>query len=191
MDTNPAPPISYFREEARIAARNIFSVAEKALLKSKSLRKVIVMKATPRFDPLALDPLGIKSALVQVFNCELVELWMESSLKHKIVIANHSLDCAGGVQLTRFKDSIKGEYDGVHMFGPSGKKALTVSILDALRPSGVLQHHLTSTQIYKRYSNSAVSNSPRKTEKPVMISLDASERTVYNVPTQNRFDPLN
>ena len=96
------------------------------------------MNQVPRYDPISVDPLSLKPALAVLFNNTLVGAWIDSPLKERISIGAHSLECAGGVQEARYWDMKTNKYDGVHLYGPSGRKACTISVLNILRVAGIL-----------------------------------------------------
>ena len=60
---------------------------------------------------------------------------VDSSKKDKVVIGLHNLECVGGVREARYRDLQK--YDGIHLLGPSGGKAYTISVLDILKNCGI------------------------------------------------------
>ena len=93
LDTknNPEEHIEYFKQEVRFAAKNLFDITEAAFETQPSLEKVVVMNMTPQYDTSAVDPLSLKPALAQLFDYALTEVWMDSPLKHKIVIGKHSM----------------------------------------------------------------------------------------------------
>ena len=97
----------------------------------------------------------MKQALAQLFNSTLGELWLDSPDKDKIVLGLHNLECAGGIREARYRDSIGKRYDGVHMYGPSGMKAYTVSVLDILLELDILSSGQFSSvsEFYKNLSN--------------------------------------
>ena len=99
------------------------------------LKKMIIMKQTPRYDPLSSDPLSLKAALSQIFNSTLSDLWMSSPFKNKIYLGSHNIECSGPILLARYHHAKSGKFDGVHLYGPSGIKAYTNSILNILRSS--------------------------------------------------------
>ena len=55
------------------------------------------------------------------------------------MIGNHSLECSGGVLQARYNNSQSGKFDGIHLFGPSGGKAYTASVMDILREAGLVK----------------------------------------------------
>ena len=118
--------MEYFKQEAIISAKNIFSSGVITLQQHPSLKSVIIMKQIPRYDPSVIDPLSLKPVLSQVFNKTLVEEWINSPHKERIFIGTHNIECSGAVQLARYKHTQTGRFDGVHLYGPSGSKAYTI-----------------------------------------------------------------
>ena len=115
-----------------------------------ALKSVVIMKQTPRYDPLDVDPLGLKAALSQLFNNILVEMWLSSPLKDKIFVGSHNIDCSGAIQSARYRHTKTGRFDGVHLYGASGSKAYTKSVLNILRSASVISSeddfHLSCAQ---------------------------------------------
>jgi hypothetical protein len=95
--------IKYFKQETVISAKNIFNSGVIALEHQPTLKSVIFMKQTPRYDPLDVDPLSMKQALSHLFNNTLMELWMNSSMKEKIFVGSHNIECSGGIQSSRYR----------------------------------------------------------------------------------------
>ena len=124
-----------FKQEVRYAAKNIFTAVESALDNQPSLKKVVILTLTPRYDERKAEPRALKPILANVFNNALGELWLDSSKKDKVVIGLHNLECVGGVHEARYRDVQK--YDGIHLLGPSGGKAYTISVLDILKNCGI------------------------------------------------------
>ena len=91
------------------------------------------MDMIPRYDPRENDPLNLKPTLVQIFNNTILELWMSSVFKDKIVVGHHALECSGGIREARYRDSIGNKFDGVHLYGRLGTKAYTNSVLNILK----------------------------------------------------------
>ena len=80
LNTNNDPEnnIEYFRQETINSAKHLFNAATNALKAKPSLRKVVIMKHIPRYDPSSVDPLSLKPALSLLFNNTLSSQWMES-----------------------------------------------------------------------------------------------------------------
>ena len=89
--------IEYFRQQAILSAKNLFSAAENAFTLQPKLQKVVLMKQTPRYDPVSSDLLCLKPALSDLFNNVLTEQWMSSLLKNKILVGNHNIECSGAI----------------------------------------------------------------------------------------------
>ena len=109
-----------------------------ALERQPALKSVVILKQTPRYDPLEIDPLGLKPALSQLFNNTLVDRWLSSPLKNKIFIGSHNIDCSGAIQAARYRHTKTGRFDGVHLYGSSGSKAYTKSVLNVLRAATII-----------------------------------------------------
>ena len=156
---NPNQYIEYFKQETVQSAKNIFHSGIAALEKQPSLKSVIFMKQTPRYDPLDVDPLALKPALSQLFNNTMIELWMNSQKKEQIFIGSHNIDCSGAVQSARYRHTKSGRFDGVHLYGSSGSKAYTLSMLNILRSASLItnedDYHLSCAQYrYQHRQNS-------------------------------------
>ena len=146
-EVNPIENLEYFKQETIISAKNIFDSCLLALERQPSLKSIVILKQTPRYDPLQSDPLQIKPALSQLFNNTLSELWISSPMNHKITIGTHNIDCTGAVQSARYRHTKTGRFDGVHLYGSSGSKAYTNSVLNILRSA-----KLTSSEYEFHYS---------------------------------------
>ena len=184
--------IEYFRQQTVISAKNIFQVCENAFVKSPTLQKVVLMKQVPRYDPKEVDPLGLKPALAQLFNNTVTELWMNSKMRSKIAIGDHSsIECLGAIKEARYRETKSGKYDGCHLFGSSGQKTYTLSVLNILRCSGITSSendfNLSCAQ-YKYQERQAPNrrrrghNNNRRNSQP---------NPGFTLPTYNRFNPLN
>ena len=159
----------YFKQQTVIAAKNMITVATNSLINYPSLKQVIIMKQVPRYDAISVDPLGTKASLAQLYNDTLVELKSKSSYGSEILICNHNLDCSGGIREARYKS--KHRFDGVHLFGSSGSKAFTESILMALKEADLVKN--TPLSHFRRYH------------------MKYNQSPQYSVSTHNRFDALN
>ena len=56
---DPEQYMEYFRQEAVMSATNVFNAGINALKSQPTLRKVIIMKQIPRYDPSDVDPLSL------------------------------------------------------------------------------------------------------------------------------------
>ena len=169
------------------------------------LKKVIILNQTPRYDDKSVDPLSLKPALALLFNNTL-SLWIESPLKAKLTIGIHNLDCSGGVKEARYRDIKNKKYDGLHMYGPSGRKAYTVSMLNILKSADIFE--LKNGQTALDYYKDLLKFQFQKKKSPIHHRAktqpdSANDRDVrknmnnraheqkYSVPTANMLEYLN
>ena len=159
----------------------LFSAAVQALKVQPSLRKVVIMKQIPRYDPYHVDPLALKTTLSLLFNNTLTDLWMESQDKGRIFVGNHNIDCTGAIKESRYRHTKSGKYDGIHLFGSSGQKAYTLSVLNILRAAKVTSseqdYHLSCAQFRYQNKKNITGNRNRNFNK----------QKQFAVPTHNRF----
>ena len=195
MNTNedPVKNMEYFSQETIMSATNIFQAGLNALKSNPGLRKVIIMKQIPRYDPSNVDPLSLKASLSILFNNTLTNLWMESNFKEKMFIGNHDIDCNGSIREARYRHTKSGRFDGIHMYGSSGRKAYTRSVLNILKSAGV-----TSSDFHGYCSQFAYQYRQRKNNQwqagnshdRKFRSSQPYQQNVFSVPTQNRFESL-
>ena len=98
------------------------------------------MKQIPRYDPLSVDPLGLKPVLSNLFNSTLTDLYMASTVKDKIFVGNHNIECTGAIKEARYRHTKSGKYDGIHLYGSSGTKAQG-------------SHHKKNGKIWEKFPN--------------------------------------
>ena len=80
----------------------------------------------PHYDPSDVNPLGLKPNLAILFNTTITGLWMDSPDKEKIYIGCHDIECTGAIKESRYRHTKSGKYDGLHLYGSSGRKAFTL-----------------------------------------------------------------
>ena len=114
-EVNPTEYIDYFKQETVLSAKNIFNSGLLALEHQPSLKSIVIMKQTPRYDPHDKDPLSLKPALSQLFNNTITELWINFPMKEKIYIGSYNIECSGAVQSARYRHTKTGRFDGVHL----------------------------------------------------------------------------
>ena len=119
---------------AKLSSQNIFTLAERSLYDNHSLKKVIIMEHPPRFDLPEVDPHAVRPNLAKLANIALGQLWLNSSLKDKIVIGRHNLETpgVGPKHYQRYQSRYTGRYDGVHLYGQTGYKDYTNSVKSIL-----------------------------------------------------------
>ena len=159
------------------------------------------MKQIPRFDTKASDPHSIKAALSQIYNETIVQLWLNSPLKDRIPIGSHSLECSGGVRDSRYR--YRNRYDGIHMYGPSGRKSYTESVLRIIRNAGHIKsppplyfrsYHKTGEQATSPAQDAytwPTQDTDWKNDRDTRYSQNSNPAFQYTVPTYNRFNTFN
>ena len=55
---------------------------------------------------------------------------MHCPYKEKLVIGTQNIECYGALNEARYRETMTGKYDGVHLYGSSGRKAYTNSVLN-------------------------------------------------------------
>ena len=195
--------LEYLRQEAIISAKNLFSAARNALKIHSSLKKVVLMKRIPRYDPSTVDPLSLKPVLSELFNNTLTGEWMTCSDKDIIYIGSHNIDCTGAIRESRYREAKTGRFDGIHLLGNSGQKAYTLSVLNILKAaqltSSDYDYHQSCDQYryQHRHQNSRTQDNvwDRQTGRQDSRYADKKDNrnvhrtnTDYTVPTYNRFD---
>lgn len=186
---NPEQHIDFFRQETIMSATNLFNAAVNALKNKPSLKKVVILKQIPRYDKSDVDPLSLKSSLSILFNNTLTNLWMECPDRQRIAVGNHNIECSGAIRESRYRHTKTGKYDGIHMFGSSGSKAYTLSVLNILKTANVTSSdydfHLSCAQF--QYQNGK--NSGKSHDRKFKGHQRKPHRGAQ-VPTQNRFNRL-
>ena len=178
---DPAKHIDYFREETIKSATSLFNSATNALSVQPTLKKVVLMKQTPRYDPSSEDPMALKPALALLFNNTLTGLWTESPNRERLFIGNHNIECSGAIREARYRETKSGKYDGYHLFGSSGTKAFTLSVLNILKKAEV-----TSSE-YNFHQSCPQSKRQHRGSKSHARQNHGGHQNVFTVPTNNRF----
>ena len=198
---NPQEFIEYFKQETILSAKNIFAVGQNALHLQPSLQKVVIMKQIPRYDPSETDPLSLKPALSQLFNNTLTEEWMNCADKSRVLIGGHNIECTGAVRESRYRETKTGKFDGVHLYGSSGRKAYTNSVLNILQAAKLTseeyEYHKTcpqanyqANQIYASHTTYYKKHNNNKSNMKQSNSSNHNIQSQYQVPTYNRFSTL-
>ena len=146
----------------------MIKLAENCLKKHSSLKKVLILDHPPRFDSNKEDPTSLKPLLAKLANEKLHNLLSRSGYRNKISIGTHSLKSAraGDVFNERLRNLRTGQFDGIHLFGPTGCRDLTRSF------SSILNENLSEFGTAQ----------PRQSVN--------SRVNVSSVPTRNRFHVL-
>ena len=190
---NPSKYLEYYRQETVMSAKNLFQSAVEAISASSTLQKVLIMKHIPRYDPSAVDPLCLKPALSQLYNNTLTEEWLQSDYKDIIVIGTHNIECAGAIKEARYRETKSGKFDGIHLYGSSGRKAYTLSVLNILKSANLTSSdydfHQSCAQF--RYQDRQHRHSQQGAFRQMKgKSRNVSSQQMFSLPTANRFDGL-
>ena len=125
---------------------------------------------------------------------------MSSTLKEKIFVGNHTIECSGSIREARYRETRTGRFDGLHLFGSSGQKAYTNSVLNILKKAEMVdlsfehsdcpqtRHQARNRNYVKRNNNWQMDVDSRKAECGKKIFSRVYNN--YEVPTRNRFNGL-
>ena len=203
LNTNEQPEryMEYFRQIAVMSATNLFQVAQNTLKESTNINKVIIMQQIPRYDPQEVDPLALKPSLSLLFNNTLTNLWADSPLRNQIFIGVHNIECNGAIREARYRHTKSGRFDGIHLFGSSGRKAYTRSVLNILQSANITSpdfhgpceqfvHQYRDIRAHRWQGNNH--SQPRNTIERANSrdKYTSTRQNVFTIPTQNRFDAL-
>ena len=157
------------------------------------------MKQTPRYDPPSVDPLSLKPVLSKLYNSTLEDCLRSSQVKDRIFLGTHNIDCAGSIRESRYRETKSGKFDGLHLYGSSGEKAYTNSVLNILKSAGMVKpeydHSNCQQTRFQARNRKFMKNyywqndvDVRRAELDI-IHFD-QQSTRYAIPTQNRFNGL-
>ena len=138
LTTNATPQIVRgWEEKVRRSRAKMFNLAENSLKNNPNLKKVIILKSLPRYDPSAVDPSSIKAKLNQFGNTLYTSMWMEKGCPKNIEIEDQNMECHGPLRLKRFGNpGLIGHdgkpWDGIHMRGRLAVRHYTNSIIRIL-----------------------------------------------------------
>ena len=165
------------------------------------------MKQDPRYDPSHVDPMGLKPTLSMLFNSTVTDLWMDSPDKDRIFIGNHDIECTGAIKESRYRETKSVKYDEIHLYGSSGSKSYTMSVLNILKAANVTStdynSHQSGTQFLHTVQNRRNSRNSRQNTRTGNKKQNNHQNTrqntyanvagapVYTVPTNNRFSAFN
>ena len=193
MDTSnihPSDDMERFKEEVHKSCKNIFFIAENAISRTKSLKRVVILEHPPRFDRKEKDPLSLKPEFAKYANSLYRQLWFESSLKDKIVIGQHNLECSEKARLDRYTDRKNNRYDGIHMYSYEGKIAYTDSVMSILSVTINLKEPRPSPRLRPSPVPRPNNHPSNEAQTKYMNDQGARINSQYSVPVANRFTQL-
>ena len=138
VSSNPSPQMVKMWEEKVIQSRfKLFELAENSLKNNADLKKVIIVKSLPRYDPSTVDPNCLKAKLNQLGNTVYTSMWMERGCPENIVIEDQHMECHGPLRIKRFGNpglvGYDGKpWDGIHMRGRLAVRHYTNSFIRIL-----------------------------------------------------------
>ena len=199
---------------------NLFSVAEAALKQSKGLKKVIIIKRLPRFDRSRDDILGIKSQLSNYANMCYDQIWLRKGQPENIVIASlNGFESSGYLRNIIYVKPSSPSYDGIHFRGLHGARHISyraVQMIKSVIPlksvrkceNTANKRNISSRAQYK--ARHVRTNQRKANHDPSQSGTGSNDNQssggyqdvrysdvvsginhAYNVPTQNKYDPLN
>ena len=205
------------REETIEIAQKIFCLAETALEEHPFLEKVVVVRNIPRFDSKSTDCAQLKPKLALLADSVLFGLWCESKYKDQIILGCHDISEWSRYDIHKAYGfpHVTG-YDGVHLYGPSGRTILTRSLITMLRNPFTAKKVSHSDSLYdpllilrdriqsNRNENNAPPPSPSVPRNPrvthpnnlknnrtsVIKSIPSVSQSSYSVKISNYFDAL-
>ena len=91
------------------------------------------------------------------------DLWLHSELKEKIFVGSHgSIACTGGIREARYRCTQSGRFDGVHLYGSSGMKTYTNSVLEILKNAALTTSDCQSCPQFEYQDKSSGSGEARQ-----------------------------
>ena len=125
--------------------------------------------------------------------------------RRRFLFGNHNIDCSGASRESRYRHTKSGKYDGIHLYGSSGSKAYTTSVLNILLAAEVTSseyNYHTSCPQFKyqnRRSRPSIRQQPSLPRHRVSTRVGGYQgrRTTYSknepfiLPTFNSFSKIN
>ena len=97
-----------------------------------------------------------------------------------------NIDCNGAIRESRYRHTKSGRYDGIHLYGSSGLKTYTLSVLNILRAANITSSeddfHQSCAQ-FKYQSRQKRHSNYRQTDR-------RTSQTGFSLPVSSRFDLL-
>ena len=140
LDTynDPEKNVPELRGKAIDSAQKLFSLAEASLQSHPTLRKVILMKRTPRYDPTEGDPLNLKPQLSSLADSASFGFWCDSPFKDRIILGGQDIPTGDEHHYDVYGSHEDSGYDGLHMRGCGGRSFMTKSIEKVLFKAGLI-----------------------------------------------------
>ena len=165
-------------------SQDIFHIAQKATKADPGL-KVIIAKRTKRYDRSSCDLLKIKSHLSEFANATLDQLWAKAGQPSNINIVDIDLltDQYPHLRELVFGSLNSPSYDGVQMIGTGACRQFTYRAKQVLK--------LFLQKKFGTEKNPSLKPYPVRRQQVSINRSENSRSMQYNIPTMNRFSPLN
>jgi hypothetical protein len=173
----------YGQQVAFISSQNMVTVAKNALAANPTIKQVLILQTTPRYDD---------KYELNLFSQKKLEEAKDSAKDDRIVIGKHSLDCSGGLRVARYGVAGKARVDGVHLRGSSGKVAYTRSVAKVLAEVGLITEQEAGEMSRNKnvqFTKEGEGWTQNKTKKG-RAPRPAQQMSTFELATQNRFGPL-
>ena len=192
LDTNTDPEknIPALRETVIASAHKLFSIAETVLSNYPAIRKVVLMKRTPRYDPAENDPMSLKPQLSSLADSVSFGIWCDSKFKDRLILGGQDIPSSDIEHRDVFGNPQEQDYDGLHMRGPAGRTFLTRSIQKVLMKAQLIEEN---NELYSHDGWKKVPYSTAQTNSPSHMgrveSHPANHRNDNRRPSM-RYNPM-
>ena len=177
-----------YKQKVYISCQNTMTVATNALANHPKLKEVIILEHIPRFDVTEADPTGLKAKLATFANSSLAQMMLSSSMKKKIMMGNHSLDCNEDQIDARYRDQWSGRYDGVHLLSGHGKDLYTDSLIRILKTA--LSNPSSPSSANTSSFHDSCPQQQYQQRQQARRSQGHKTENIYTVPVSNKFNIL-
>ena len=158
-------------EQAREASYQLMEIAVDAIKEHESLKMLVVCEAPPRYDQWRETNEFANEELHEALRSV-----TDEAVRNKIVIGRHSLECSGGLRLSRYGDPANRnvKVDNIHLKGSSGSISMTRSIGYILAGAGLADQ------------SEAEELGRSKTPPPSLVDSQQSRPSLDGYQTQRR-----
>ena len=166
------------------SAHKLFCIAETVIANYPAIRKVIILKRTPRYDKVESDPLSLKPQLSSLADSASFGVWCDSKFKDRIILGGQDIPSGDIDHSDVFGNPSDQTYDGIHMRGPHGRSFLTRSVQKVLMKAQLI---VKNDILYghQGWKNSAAAdpphtNNPAHTRRVESQQIERHPSTRYN-----------
>ena len=158
-------------------------MAKNALAANPSIKQVLLLQTTPRYDD---------KYELNLFAQKKLQEAKDKAEDNRIVIGKHSLACTDGVRVSRYGVPGKPRVDGVHLRGSSGMVAYTRSVAKVLAGVGLITERAAAEMSRNKNIKFNTEGNGWKQNKSNTgrAPRPARQLSTFQLATQNRFGPL-